>query len=304
MDAIPILTGPTAVGKTDLSLSLAAKLQAEIVSADSRQVYRELNIGTAKPGAATLGRVRHHFINERSLGEPFSAGAFQYEAYERIAEILRRRRTPLVVGGSTLYLKALKHGLADIPPVPARVREELRRRLTDEGPEKLYDELLKVDPRAAETMDPTKTQRLIRALEVYAATGKPLTSYHDAQERPPYRFRTVVLHRERTVLYRRIHRRVDRMLQLGLLEEVRSLLEAGYDLSLNPLRTIGYQEPISFLRGEISRAEMIRLIKRNTRRYAKRQLTWFRRDDDNVWIDAAQNRGDLRDQVLEAYGRT
>lgn len=300
MRPIPILTGPTAVGKTDLSLDLARVLDAEIVSADSRQVYRELTIGTAKPDADTLGRVRHHFIDERSLGEPYSAGIFRAEANRRIADIIARRRTPLVVGGSTLYLRALKRGLADIPPVPARIRDALRRRLESEGAQTLFDELRRIDPRAAASMDTTKTQRLMRALEVHAATGRTLSSYHDEQEPPPYSFVTVVLFRDRPDLYARINRRVDEMMAAGLLGEVESLLNAGFDLSINPLRTIGYQEPIAYLRGEVSREEMIRLIKRNTRRYAKRQLTWFRRDEDNLWVDTDQDPAALLASVEDA----
>lgn len=298
MDPLPILTGPTAVGKTDLSMDLAEDLNAEIISADSRQIYRELSIGTAKPDRDTLRHVRHHFIDERSLGEPYSAGIFHTEAYARISDILERGHVPLVVGGSTLYLHALKHGLAQIPPVPGSVRKRMRRRLETEGAEVLYDELLRVDPRAAATMDSTKSQRIIRALEVHETTGRTLSSYHDEQTPPPYSFRTVVLHRNRAQLYARINERTDAMLAQGLLDEVRRVLDAGHDLSVNPLRTIGYQEPIAFLRGEISRDEMVRLIKQNTRRYAKRQLTWFRRDSENVWIDGAQDAFALHREVL------
>lgn len=149
-------------------------------------------------------------------------------------------------------------------------------------------------------MDATKTQRIIRALEVYRFTGKQLSMYHDEQGPPPYRFRTIVLNRDRDVLYRRINQRVDDMLSRGLLDEVRSILDRGYDPELNPLKTIGYQEPICHLRGEISYSEMVRLVKRNSRRYAKRQLTWFRRDDENVWLDAATPVDDLLEMILRA----
>lgn len=279
-----ILTGPTAVGKTEQSLALARRLGAEIISADSRQIYRPLTIGTAKPDAETLAAVPHHFIDELDLDEPYSAGAFARDAEARIREILGRGRVPLVVGGSTLYLHALQHGLADIPPVEPDVRAALEARLAAEGAEALYRELSRVDPASAARLDPTKTQRLIRALEVYHGTGVPLSDYHAAQPPPPFTFRTVVLYRERDELYARIDRRVDQMLGQGLLDEVQSILARGYDPSLNPLRTIGYQEPTSYLRGEIDYDEMVRLIKRNTRRYAKRQLTWFRRDPSVDWV--------------------
>ena len=277
------LAGPTAVGKTKLSLDVAEMLDAEIISADSRQVYRRIDIGTAKPTERELARVPHHFISELDLDEPFNAGEFARQANDRIGEILARGRVPLVVGGSGLYLKALQFGLADIPDVPPKARDEIENRLEDEGAEALFEELQSVDPAAADTMDATKTQRLVRALEVYHGTGKPLTYYHENHPAPPYSFRTVVLHRDRQKLYDRINRRVDHMLEAGLLEEVEDLLGAGYSPQLNPLRTIGYREPIRHIRGDISYDEMARLVKRNTRRYAKRQLTWFRRFEGYAW---------------------
>ena len=272
-----ILTGPTGVGKTSLSLELAERLGADIISADSRQIYREMTIGTAKPTPEERAHVSHHFIDEINLGTPFSAGAFARQATERIRDIVDRGRLPLIVGGSTLYLHALQFGLADIPPVPSDVRRRLEARLDEEGADVLFDELNRFDPASAATLDPTKTQRLVRALEVYHGTGFPLSSYHKAQEPPPFTFHAIVLNRDRKTLYRRINQRVDQMLERGLLDEVRGLLERGADPSSNALRTIGYQESIAFLNGEIDYDEMVRLIKRNSRRYAKRQRTWFRR---------------------------
>ena len=302
MKIIPIITGPTAVGKTELVVSISEILEVEIVSADSRQIYRELHIGVAKPAPNILERLPHHFVNERSLGEPFSAGRFMDEARDRIGDILRRGRIPLVAGGSTLYLHALEHGLADIPDIPATVRADVQRRLEQDGPEALYATLQKVDPRAAATMDATKTQRLARALEVYEATGIPLSRFHQARRRSPYVFRTVILRRDRAELYDRIERRADAMLADGLVDEVRGLLEAGYDPALNPLRTIGYREPISFLKGEIDEPEMTRLIKQNTRRYAKRQETWFRGHSEALYVDAAQDASTLLAEVREGLG--
>ncbi|BBM69543.1 tRNA (adenosine(37)-N6)-dimethylallyltransferase MiaA [Rhodothermus marinus] len=278
-----ILAGPTAVGKTDLSLELAEALQAEIISADSRQIYRQMTIGTAKPPHEALQRVRHHFIDELDLDEPFSAGHFAFAAWERIGEILSRGHVPLVVGGSTLYLYALQFGLAEIPDVDPAVRRWLNERIHAEGPEALYAELQRVDPEAAARLDSTKTQRVIRALEVYHGTGRPITYYHRHHRPSPYTFRTIVLYRDRPVLYERINRRVDQMLAAGLVEEVRGILEAGYSPDLDVLRTIGYEEVIGYLQGAYDRETMRRLIQRNTRRYAKRQLTWFRRFDFE-WI--------------------
>ncbi len=278
-----ILTGPTAVGKTAVSLDLADRLGAEIISADSRQVYRELTIGTAKPETDELARIPHHFIDELDLGEPFSAGRFAEQAYARIRDILSRGRVPFVVGGSTLYLHALQFGLADVPPVDPEIRRSLENRLAEEGAGALFDELHRLDPASAATLDPTKTSRLVRALEVYYGTGRPLSAYHAEQQPPPFTFDVTVLHRDRAELYARINQRVDLMLNRGLLDEVRGLLERGADPSLYALRTIGYQEPIAFLKGEIDHAEMVRLIKRNSRRYAKRQVTWMRRYPQFRW---------------------
>lgn len=279
------MIGPTAVGKTALGLALAERLGGEIVSADSRQVYRQLSIGTAKPSAEERARVPHHFIDELDVSEPFSAGRFAEAAAARIEQILDRGRVPLVVGGSTLYIEALLHGLADIPATSAATRAHLTRRLEREGAAALFRELQELDPTSAATMDATKTQRVVRALEVYRDTGRPLSSFHARRPAVRFPFAPVVLTRPREVLYQRIDRRVDRMLEAGLVEENRRLLGAGIPPSANPLRTIGYREPMAYLRGEIGYDEMVRRLKRNSRRYAKRQLTWFRRHDDYAWLD-------------------
>lgn len=286
---IPTVTGPTAVGKTSLSLEVAERLDAEIVSVDSRQVYEELTIGTAKPSAEARERVPHHFIGEQTLHEPLSAGEYADRANERIRRILDRGKRPLVVGGATLYLHALQYGLADIPDVDEAVRAQLEERLDNEGKEALYEELQQVDPKQASEMDPTKTQRVIRALEVYHGTGNPLSYYYENQPEPPFDYTTVVLNRDRNELYDRINRRVEQMLDDGLLDEVRAVMNMdGVQLDEPPLSTIGYREPIQHLRGEIDFDEMVRLVKRNSRRYAKRQLTWFRRYDEYTWRNASE----------------
>ena len=300
------IVGPTAVGKTALSLALAERWDAEIISADSRQIYNELTIGTAKPSLEERQRVPHHFIDERSIFDtPYSAGQFADEARARIRDIRSRGKHPLIVGGSTLYIHALQYGLADVPDVSDEVRDEVEQRLAEEGADALYEELQDVDPTQAAKMDPTKTQRLVRALEVYHGTGRPLTYYHEQQSAPPFEYRTVVLNRDRQKLYRRIERRVDHMLDRGLLDEVASLLEDGVDPTRQPLRTIGYREPIQYLRGDIEYEEMVRLVKRNSRRYAKRQLTWFRRYDEYAWIDIDDvSTEKLVDSVAEKANKT
>ena len=284
---IPALIGPTAVGKTAVGLDLAERIGGEIVSADSRQVYRQLTIGTAKPSPEELARAPHHFIDELDLSEPFSAGRFAEAASERIAQILARGAVPIVEGGSTLYIEALLHGLADVPETSAATRARLMQRLETEGADALFRELRGLDPASAATMDATKTQRVVRALEVYEDTGRPLSSYHAQRQAARFRFVPIVLTRPRAVLYDRINQRVDRMLDAGLVAENRRFHETLPPSGLNPLRTIGYREPMAYLRGEIDYDEMVRRLKRNSRRYAKRQLTWFRRHDEYRWLDLA-----------------
>ena len=282
---IPALIGPTAVGKTAIGIALAERANGEIISADSRQVYKGLTIGTSKPDAVSLRRVPHHFIDELEVSEPFSAGLFAQAASNRIERILARGRLPIVVGGSTLYIEALLHGLADIPATTAATRSRLMERLDAEGARALYEELRKVDPDSAATMDETKTHRVVRALEVYLDTGRPLSSYHAESSGSPFSFAPHVLTRPREELYERINRRVDLMLADGLIAENRRLLSESEHQDAMALRTIGYREPRAYLRGEISYEEMVRQLKRNTRRYAKRQLTWFRRHEGYSWHD-------------------
>jgi tRNA dimethylallyltransferase len=251
---------------------------------DSRQIYRELIVGTARPSDAERARVAHHLIDVWPLETPISAGLYVREAEACIKSIMARGKTPLLVGGSTLYLSALQDGLSDIPEVPPDIRDTIESRLAVEGAEALYRELAQVDPASAATMDPSKSQRLVRALEVYYGTGQPLSHFHDVRQAPAFTYRTIVLDTDRKVLYERIDRRVDALLEAGLVDEVRGLLER-YGPHLPALRTIGYQEPIAMLMGDIDAVEMRRLIQRNTRRYAKRQLTWFRRFVAYEWVD-------------------
>lgn len=287
-----VLTGPTAVGKTALSLEVAQRLGAEIISADSRQIYRRLSIGTAKPSLDEQRRIPHHFVDELPLGAPWSAGRFADAANARIRGILKRGRFPLVVGGSTLYLEALVHGLADVPVGDPEVRTRLMQEaVAPGGGERLFEELMQVDPAGAATLDPSKTQRLVRALEVVRSTGRPWSAFFSDRVPPPYRYRVIVLTRPRADLYRRIEARVDRMLEEGLLEENRQLLSDGYRLDTNPLRTIGYHEPFEHLVGVLSYADMVERLKRNSRRYAKRQLTWFRRRVEYEWLDVSDRMG-------------
>ena len=287
MSPVLAITGPTAVGKSALALDVAEALGAEIVSVDSRQIYRGLDIGTAKPSLDDQARVRHHLIDERDPHDLITAGAFAEAATARIDEIRARGRVPLVVGGSTLYLTALVDGIARLPPVPpelaASISDDLR---TPETRQALFDELARADPVAARTLDATKTHRLARLVGVLRATGQPPSRAWARAEHPRHRFRVVVLDRPRPELYARIDARVDAMLDQGLVDECRGLIAQGAGEIVE--QTIGYREPAACLRGELDPADMVTQLKRNTRRYAKRQLTWFRRSPSYLWMDARE----------------
>ena len=284
-DIIPIIAGPTAVGKTALSVELAKRIGAEIVSADSRQIYAPFRIGTARPTTAEMAGVTHHLLGELPLDAPYSSGLFADRARTLIPDIQATGARVVVAGGSTLYVEALLNGLSDIPAVDPSIREALNREAEDNGAASLHQELVQVDPVFARSLDPTKTQRIIRGLEVYRGTGQPLSSFHTPPPLPDQVYRLFVLHTDRQELYRRIDERVDSMMASGLMDEVRTAWNEWPDASLNAWRTIGYQELLPVLTGERTLEEGIRLIKRNSRRYAKRQLTWYRRYEDATWLD-------------------
>jgi tRNA dimethylallyltransferase len=281
---IPLITGPTAVGKSSVALALAEAQGGEIVSCDSRQLYAELEIGTARPTADELSRVPHHLVGVATLNDPWSAGRFGREAEVVLSEIRARGVKAVVIGGSTLYIQALVDGLADIPATDPAVRNALNEKLQIVGSEVLYEALLRVDPVFAESLDATKSQRIIRGLEVYASTGHPLSYYFETVPPPAHHYRVIVLDRDREDLYRRIDARVNTMMDDGQLDEVYRLMQQGFDPEENPLRTIGYSELAPVLRGEARLEDAVALIQRNSRRYAKRQLTWLRGRADATWI--------------------
>jgi tRNA dimethylallyltransferase len=285
------LVGPTAVGKTSVSISLATALDAEIVSVDSRQIYREISIGTAKPTAEELATVPHHFIDERSIADPITAAEYAELARSRIGEIEKRGNRTLLVGGSTLYLHALLFGMDDVPPGDPEVRKVLQARLEQEGLAVLTEELSWIDPATHTRIDLANPRRVLRALEVFHSTGRPLSDFQTApDESPPALLpaKIFVLSRERSDLYRRINGRTETMIQDGLIDEIKVILEKGFDPLLQALQTIGYKEAIQFLAATIDFDRMVELIQRNTRRYAKRQLTWFRRYEGFEWIDVGE----------------
>ncbi len=293
------VVGPTGVGKTEVGIRIAETFGGEVVNFDSVQLYKHLRIGAAKPSSEEMSRVPHHLFDVLELYEPFNAAEFVKLADAKIREIRERGNLPVLVGGTGLYLKALVHGLFPVE-VPDELREELKRRLSEEGLERLYSELKKLDPEAALKIHPNDRIRVLRALEVFYATGRPFSYWvkkHSFSERR-YEVLKVGLVLPREELYRRLNERVDRMIKEGLLEEVRELLEKGYDPSLKPLRSIGYRHMVDYLLGRCSFEDAVRRMKRDTRAYAKRQLTWFKADPEVKWFSP----NDLRKILKEVEG--
>jgi len=284
-NAVVVLVGPTASGKTLVSLHLAPMLNAEIISADSRQVYRHLDIGTAKPTPAERSEVPHHLIDELPPDKEFNAGEFGVRGREVIDAIIARGHVPLVVGGSGLYIQSLVDGFFEGPGADWEYRAHLEEKIRQGKLSELISELRIVDPDSAGRIDPTKPRRIVRALEVYHIAGKPLSVLQkEGKIAVHFTPRFFGLEWERAELYHRINMRCEEMLNAGLLDEIQKLEAMGYGPSLNALRTVGYAEGFAFQRGEISYDEMVRLFKQNSRRYAKRQMTWFRRDERVRWI--------------------
>ncbi len=282
------IVGPTAAGKTDCALAVAEQLNAEIVSADSMQIYRGMDIGTAKPSAEQRARVPHHMIDIVNPDEPYNVAEYARDAHAAIAEILARGKLPLLVGGSGLYVRAVTCDM-DLPVAPPnpKLRAELAELAQREGREAVHARLAAVDPASAQRIHPNDLKRVIRAIEVFHETGRPLSQQYRSKPPPSSRYDVLLfgLTCARSALYERIERRIDNMLARGLVDEVRGLLQRGYDPQLQSMQAIGYKEIAAYLLGEIPFAEAERLLRRNTRRFAKRQLTWFRADDRISWID-------------------
>jgi len=280
-----ILVGPTAVGKTKISIQLAEKLSAEIVSADSRQIYKGMDIGTAKPSSREMKGVKHHFIDYISPTENFSAGEFGKAARDKILNIREKGKNVVVVGGSGLYLRALLYGMITQELKDDKIREELNGKLKKEGLSVLFQELESVDPELAIWLSVNDTQRILRGLEVYLMSGNKLSDLQKENEIPaPFNYLQIGLRMERKALYERINQRVLQMFDDGLIDEVKGLLKNGYKDS-NALNAVGYNEVVQFLYNEIGKERMIELIQRNSRRYAKRQFTWFNKDRSINWFD-------------------
>lgn len=283
-----VIAGPTCSGKTKVGIDLASKLGSEIISADSRQIYKLLSIGTAKPNDDELNKIKHHFVDILEPGAEYNVSRFEADALNVIQKLFDENKNPVVVGGSGLYIRALIDGIFNSVDVNEEYREELKYKREKFGNEFIYEELKKIDPASAEKMLPQNWKRVMRALEVFYITGEPISKFHDEYKREnKFNFVQFGLNWDRQTLYKNIETRVDQMISAGLIDEVKSILSKGYSKEINALNTVGYKEIISFLENEISLERALELIKRNTRRYAKRQLTWFRGDERIKWIDVS-----------------
>ncbi|MXV84335.1 tRNA (adenosine(37)-N6)-dimethylallyltransferase MiaA, partial [Candidatus Poribacteria bacterium] len=281
------LLGPTAVGKTEVAIQLAQRLNAEIVSVDSRQIYRQMDIGTAKPTPEEQQAARHHLIDCVDIFQPFSVADYQSLADAAIADIRNRGKRVLLVGGAGLYFRAIVDGLFEGPGANPALRKRLEAEAAQHGVDTLHKRLQTCDPESADRIHPNNLVRVIRALEVYELTGTPMSElqqqWHPEKQRYP--FIAFGLRMPRALLYHRIEQRVDVMLANGLIAEVESLLAAGYARDSVALQSFGYRELIAYLDGDCTYLDAISQLKQNTRRFAKRQLTWFRKDTRIEWLD-------------------
>ena len=277
------IVGPTAIGKTTLAIAIAKHYNTEIISADSRQFYKEMSIGTAVPSTEELTSVPHHFIQHKSIFEEYTVGDFEREAIEKLAILFEDNDIVVMVGGSGLYVDAIKDGLDNFPPIDPEIRETLNQTLKTEGILSLQERLKILDMDYYRQVDLNNPHRLIRALEVCIGSGLPYTSFLK-QKKPERNFNTITIaiNAEREIIYDRINQRVDIMMEQGLLEEALSLKEQQ---SLNALQTVGYRELFNYFKGEFDLDTAIAEIKKNTRRFAKRQLTWLRKKEDIIWVD-------------------
>lgn len=284
-----VLTGPTAVGKTKLSISLAKAINGEIISADSMQVYQKMDIGTAKISREEMQGVKHYLIDEFSPEEEFNVVKFKEYALKYMEEIYAARKVPIIVGGTGFYIQALLYDIQfdQNEEGDHSYRGQLEELASEKGATYLHNMLREIDPKSAEAIHANNVKRVIRAIEFYHQNGYPISEHNEEQRQneSPYNYAYFVLNHERSILYNRIDQRVDLMLEQGLVKEVQELYDEGYDLSLVSMQGLGYKEIISYFEGEISLEEAIYRIKRDTRHFAKRQITWFKRERDVIWVD-------------------
>ena len=294
-----VITGPTAVGKTDLCLDIARHYGVPIINADSRQIYKELLIGTARPTEEQMQLVRHYFVGTLSLEDYYSASLYEQQVMSLLEELFRESDYALLSGGSMMYIDAVCNGIDDIPTIDDATRELMKRRLAEEGLQSLCEELQRLDPEYYEIVDRRNPRRVVHALEICVMTGRTYTSFRKREEKQrPFRIVKIGLNREREQLYDRINRRVDEMMAAGLLEEARQMYPRR---ELNALNTVGYKELFDFLDGRWPLAEAIERIKGNTRRYARKQLTWYKKDPQIEWFSPEQKEDIIR-YIDKNYG--
>ena len=281
-----VVVGPTAVGKTSVSIQLAKQFETEIISADSRQFYREMSIGTAKPTEDELTQATHHFVNSHSIHELFNIGDFEVAALRTLDKIYKTKEVAILVGGSGMYVNALINGLDKIPEIDLTIRESLNSQFQEDGIDAIKVKLKQVDPEYFQQVDQYNPQRMIRGLEVFLSTGKKLSTFRSKTKKErPFDVIKIGLNTSREKLYDQINQRVDMMMLSGLLEEVSSLKELSH---LNALKTVGYNELFEYLHRTTTLEQAVIAIKQNSRRFAKRQLTWFRKDQEIIWFEPAK----------------
>lgn len=301
MKPLVVLTGPTAVGKTKLSIQLAKAIGGEIISADSMQVYKTMDIGTAKITEEEMGGVKHYLIDEFDPKDEFNVVKFQQLAKQYIEEIYQKGKIPILVGGTGFYIQAVLNDIQfDENEEDHTYREELEQLAKEKGQEYLHNMLKEIDPESANSIHANNVKRVIRALEFYQQTGKKISEHNEEQKQKesPYNFAYLVLTHNRDVLYQRIDARVDQMIEEGLVEEVKMLLDNGYTKDLVSMQGLGYKEIIPYLQGECSLEEAIYILKRDTRHFAKRQITWFKREKEVIWLNKADFE-DREDKILD-----
>ena len=294
-----ILLGPTGVGKSKSAIALAEQLGGEIINADSMQVYRFMDIGTAKPTSEEQRRVKHHLIDLVNPDQPFNAALYRTLGRRAADQLHQEGRPVFVTGGTGLYIRALTQGLFRSPPVDPGVRKRLKHEAEERGKGFLFERLKEVDPKTSQHIHPHDLFRVIRALEVFESTGTPLSFFHEQHRfgERPYLTLKVGLETDRKELYHRIDERVDRMIERGLLEEVRGLLRMGYGPELKPMRSLGYKQMVQFLFNQIGWEEAVRQMKRDTRHYARRQWTWFKADPEVHWYEESSDRKRILSEV-------
>ena len=301
MEKVIVICGPTASGKTALSIELAKQINGEIVSADSMQIYRDMNIGTAKPTIEEMQGIKHYLIDFVSPDERYSVADYKKDAKKSIKEIISKGKTPIIVGGTGLYVDSLIYEIEyqDIK-VDEMYRKQLEEISENEGLEKLYEMAMKIDPQAMEKISRNDKKRIMRVLEIYKATGKNKTQQEaESRKRPiEYDYKIFAINWDRQKLYDRINKRVDIMIQKGLIQEVKDILQK-YHKFPTAMQGLGYKEVVSYLNGEYTKEEMIEKIKMETRRYAKRQLTWFRKNKQTIWLDGSKDRQNNINIILE-----